>query len=84
MCQEIRERASDHRNRLSGLRVQVSESGRDDDWKDVGQPAGQVPDRVTRFDLQAEMPRARYVRILRPGKNFMHLNGIYVYGKQSS
>lgn len=74
----------DHRNRLSGLRVQVSESGRDDDWKDVGQPAGKVPDRVTRFDLQAEMPRARYVRILRPGKNFMHLNGIYVYGKQSS
>ena len=74
----------EHRNRLSGLRIQVSATGRDDDWKDVGQPAGQVPDRVTRFDLQSELPRARYVRVLRPGENFMHLNGIYIYGNQAS
>lgn len=69
--------------RLNGIRVQVSETGKDDDWHDVGKPIDKV-DNVMRFDLSAESPKALYVRILRPGKEFFHFQGLFVYGKPAA
>lgn len=70
-------------SRLEGMRVQISETGKDDDWHDVGKPIEKV-DKVMRFDLSAESPKALYVRILRPGKNFFHFQGLFVYGKPAA
>lgn len=71
--------------RLHGMRVQVSESGKDGEWKDVGTAVDKVTQRVNRYDLGAGKPRARFVRVLRPKPaNFFHLSGIYVYGTPAS
>lgn len=75
--------AQNNWSRLEGMRVQVSETGKDDDWHDVGKPVEKV-DKVMRFDLSAESPKALYVRILRPGKNFFHFQGLFVYGKPAA
>lgn len=70
--------------RMNGIRIQVSESGKDGDWRDVGSPI-QKAEHVNRFDLTTHPPRARYVRVLRPKpKNVMHLSGIYIYGTPAS
>lgn len=69
--------------RLKGIRVQVSETGKDDDWHDVGKPVEKV-ENVMRFDLSAESPKALYVRILRPSKEFFHFQGLFVYGKPAA
>lgn len=72
-------------SRLHGMRIQVSESGRDGEWKDVGSPVENVTQRVNRYDLTAEKPRARFIRVLRPAPaDFFHLSGIYVYGTPAS
>ena len=75
--------APGQQNRFNDLKVQVSETGRDDDWKDVG-----VLSKVGGQELRAEvtgMPTAKYVRILRPGgPDFFYLFGIYVYGEQAA
>lgn len=69
--------------RLKGIRVQVSETGKDDDWHDVGKPIEKV-EGVMRFDLSAESPKALYVRIYRPDKEFFHFQGLFVYGKPAA
>ncbi len=70
--------------RLHNMKIQVSESGRDNDWHDVAQ-LGQCTQRVLRADLNTSRPLAKFVRILRPGgPEFFHLLGIYVYGKPAA
>lgn len=71
-------------NRVAGLRLQVSETGRDDDWHDVCD-FKQVGSREHRADTQGANPVAKYVRIFRPGGPLVFsLNGIYVYGQPSA
>lgn len=68
-------------HRLNGLQVQVSETGRDDDWHNVGQPTGKYTQRITRISLGSEQPKALYVRIIRPGvQEVLHIDGLFVYG----
>lgn len=67
--------------RLNDLQIQVSETGKDDDWHNVGQPTGKCTQRLIRIDLTAEQPKALYVRVIRPGtQGVFHLDGLYVYG----
>ena len=71
--------------RFRPLRVQVSDTGRDDDWHDVGEAIPNTANYINRFDLQQERPKALYVRVLRPGgPEFFHANGIYVYGEPAA
>ncbi len=71
--------------RLHDMKVQYSESGRDDDWHEAGAfpaPSARV---INRLDLQESKPRARFIRIIRGGgKDFFHLNAILVYGEQAA
>lgn len=70
--------------RLHNMKVQISESGKDNDWHDAAQ-LGQCTQRVQRVDLTASRPLAKFVRILRPGgPEFFHLTGIFVYGKPAA
>ncbi|MBR5522548.1 MAG: hypothetical protein IKV82_03680 [Akkermansia sp.] len=72
-------------HRFRPLRVQVSDTGRDDDWHDVGEAIPNTGNYINRFDLQKERPKALYVRVLRPGgPEFFHANGIYVYGEPAA
>ncbi len=71
--------------RLTNMKVQYSESGRDDDWHDAGALPNPTGQRVNRLDLREDKLRARYIRILRPGgPQLFHLFGIYVYGKPAA
>ncbi len=71
-------------NRLNNMKVQVSESGRDNDWHDVAQ-LGVCQQKVLSVDLSSSRPLAKYVRILRPGgPEFFHLRGIFVYGNPAA
>lgn len=68
-------------HRLDGLQIQVSETGKDDDWHNVGQPTGKCTQRFIRIDLTAEHPKALYVRVIRPGvQEVFHIDGFFVYG----
>ena len=67
--------------RMSHMKIQVSESGADKDWKDVVSDLGECRQQVMRVDLSSSKPRAKYVRILRSGgPEFFHLMAIYIYG----
>ncbi len=67
--------------RLNGLQVQVSETGRDDDWHNAGPLTGKCTQRELRIDLGAEQPKALYVRVIRPGAQAVfHIDGIFVFG----
>lgn len=67
--------------RLHNLQVQISETGKDDDWHDVGSPTGNCQQRLIRIDLTAEQPTALYVRVIRPDTHdVLHLDGFFVYG----
>lgn len=67
--------------RMSHMKIQVSESGADNDWKDVVSDLGECRQQVMRVDLSSSKPRAKYVRILRSGgPEFFHLMAIYIYG----
>lgn len=71
-------------HRLNNMKIQVSETGKDDDWHDVSQ-LGPCKQRVMQVDLGSSKPLAKYVRIVRPGgPEFFHLNGIYIYGEQAA
>ncbi len=71
--------------RLHDMRVQYSESGRDDDWHEAGAFPAPSTRTINRLDLQNSKPRARFIRIIRGGgKDFFHLNGIFVYGEQAA
>lgn len=72
-----------HWERLKNMVIQVSESGADNDWKDVAR-IDECTQKVYLIDLSATAPRAKYVRILRKGEEFFHLRGIYVYGKPAA
>jgi hypothetical protein len=68
-------------HRLNNLQIQVSETGKDDDWHNAGQLTGPCKQRITRIDLQAEQPKALYVRVIRPDtQEVFHLDGLFVYG----
>ncbi len=71
-------------NRLNNMKVQYSESGRDNDWHDAGAFPAPSARAINRLDLKESKPRARFIRIMRTGKNFFHLNGIFVYGEQAA
>ena len=72
-------------HRFRPVRVQVSDTGRDDDWHDVGQPVENTGNYIISFDLQNERPKALYVRVLRPGgPEVFHANGIYVFGEPAA
>ena len=67
--------------RLNGLQVQVSGTGKADDWHNAGQLTGKCTQREIRIDLGAEQPKALYVRIIRPGaQSVFHIDGIFVFG----
>ncbi len=71
--------------RLKNMKVQYSETGKDDDWHDAGAMPKPVGQRVNRLDLQNTKPRARFIRIVRPGgPELFHLNAILVYGQPAS
>ncbi len=71
--------------RLKGMKVQYSESGQDGDWHDAGEMPSPTASRTSRLDLQKLNPRARFIRILRPGgPEYFHLKGIFVYGKPAA
>ena len=68
-------------HRLNGLQLQVSETGKADDWHNAGQLTGRCTQREIRIDLGPEQPKALYVRIIRPGvQEVLHVDGIFVYG----
>ena len=72
-------------HRFRPVRVQVSDTGRDDDWHDAGPVIQNTGNYIITFDLQKERPKALYVRVLRPGgPEFFHANGIYVYGEPAA
>ena len=72
-------------HRFRPVRVQVSDTGRDDDWHDAGPVIENTGNYIITFDLQKERPKALYVRVLRPGgPEFFHANGIYVYGEPAA
>ena len=72
-------------HRFRPLKVQVSDTGRDDDWHDVGEVIPNTGNYINRFDLQKERPKALYVRVLRSGgPEYFHANGIYVYGEPAA
>lgn len=72
-------------HRFRPLRVQVSDTGKPDDWRDVGPVIQNTGNYINSFDLQQERPKALYVRVLRPGgPEFFHANGIYVYGEPAA
>lgn len=67
--------------RLNGLQVQISETGKDDDWHNAGPLTGKCTQRIIRIDLTAEQPKALYVRVIRPdSQDVFHVDGFYVYG----
>lgn len=68
-------------HRLNNIQIQVSETGKDDDWHNAGQLTGPCKQRITRVDLQAEQPKALYVRVIRPDtQEVFHMDGLFVYG----
>ena len=71
--------------RLNHMKVQVSETGADGDWRDVVADLGECKQRVLRADLSTSKPRAKYVRILRSGgPEYFHLMAVYVYGEPAA
>ncbi len=77
--------AGHNNRRIRDMKVQYSESGKDDDWHDAGAFPAPSTREVNRLDLRDSKPRARYIRIIRGGgKDVFHLNGIFVYGEQAA
>lgn len=72
--------AGQNLNRLDNMKIQISDTGKPDDWHDVGTKNGKMTGNTARFDLSGQKPKALYVRVLREGKNFFHFNGLFVYG----
>ncbi len=71
--------------RLRDMKVQYSETGRDDDWHEAGAFPAPSTREINRLDLQESRPRARFIRIMRGGAaEVFHLNGIFVYGEPAS
>lgn len=71
--------------RFRPIQVQISDTGKDDDWHDVGEVIPNTGHFINRFDLRKERPKALYIRVLRKGgPEFFHANGIYVYGEPAA
>ena len=71
-------------DRLRDLSVQVSETGKDDDWKEVGK-LSPIKNCTMHLDISALRPQAKYIRIISNKKgDFLHLRAIMVYGEQAS
>ncbi len=71
--------------RLTNMKVQYSETGKDGDWHDAGAMPKPTEWQVNRLDLQQSKPRARFIRIVRPGgPEVFQLNGIFVYGNPAA
>ena len=73
-------------HRLNNMQVQVSETGKDDDWHTVVESTGPCTQRLTRVDLTTSQPKALYVRIKRSseGNDVFHVDGIFVYGSPAA
>ncbi len=72
-------------SRFRPVKVQVSDTGRDDDWHDAGEAIKDTGNYIIRFNLEKERPKALYVRVLRPGgPEVFHANGIYVFGEPAA
>lgn len=72
-------------HRFRPMKIQVSDTGRDDDWHDVGSPIPATGHYLNSFDLQKERPKALYLRVLRPGgPEVFHANGLYVFGEPAA
>lgn len=68
-------------SRFNKLQLQISETGKADDWHNVGQPTGTCEQRIIRIDLSAEQPKALYIRIIRPEtRDVLNLDGFFVFG----
>lgn len=71
--------------RFRPIQVQISDTGKDDDWHDVGEVIPNTGHFINRFDLRKERPKALFIRVLRKGgPEFFHANGIYVYGEPAA
>ncbi len=71
--------------RFRPVKVQVSDTGRADDWHDVGEPIPNTGNYIIRFNLEKERPKALYVRVLRSGgPEVFHANGLYVFGEPAA
>ena len=80
----ILQTTSGNLSRHDNMVVQVSETGADNDWKDVA-TLGKCTQQTIYVDLKASAPLAKYVRIMRKGgPEFFHLRAIYVYGKPAA
>jgi hypothetical protein len=65
--------------------MQVSGTGKDGDGHNAGQLTGPCKQRITRVNLQAEQPKALYVRVIRPDtQEVFHIDGLFVYGTPAS
>lgn len=72
-------------HRLNGLQVQISETGKDDDWHNAGQITGECKQRIIRIDLTSEQPKALYVRVIRPdAQEVFHVDGFFVFGNPAA
>ena len=72
-------------HRFRPLQIQISDTGNDDDWHDVGEAIPNTGNYINRFDLQNQNPKALYIRVLRRGgPEFFHADGIFVYGKPAA
>lgn len=74
-----------HQSRVAGMKLQVSETGQDNDWHDVAS-FSQTHGRIYRAASGDTLPVAKYIRIFRTGDSTepFHLSGIYVYGFPSA
>ncbi len=70
--------------RLNHVKVQVSETGSDNDWKDVISDLGPCKNQLIRAEFPGK-PLAKAVRLIRVGgPEHFHLIGIYVYGNPAA
>lgn len=72
-------------HRFRPLQIQISDTGNDDDWHDVGEAIPSTGNYINRFDLQNQNPKALYIRVLRRGgPEFFHADGIFVFGQPAA
>lgn len=66
--------------RANGAIIECSTDG--NSWQQIG--TLEQCKSINRIDCSSSTPRAKYVRISLPGKNFLHFKGIHIYGKKAS
>lgn len=75
----------DNASSQDNIRLQISETGKDGSWQDIGTPKGKCTGRISNFDLRGENPKVKYLRVLRKGgTDSLRINGIYVFGRPAA